>query len=285
MDFLILESEKHLISRHKFKSSICFLFQDVLGSRTLGDRVLVLLSNMDTYFQFASREPTSAWESQLSHFEAFFRKLPSVLPENVSLHYMKRIMTALENVGLTQKPTEQDFILPKKKCPQKGKAEAVAFFCPGFLSFAENFSSKSNRCIDLCCRSRLQLYHVLLLANWSGSNQLGFLLSVKFYLQSLNIMTLEIYFAKCHNWGKDDAMFIWCNSLVVGWAKFHFHFLFSFTVRSNAYISHYVCHTKCCEFFLQGKRNRKRKCSHKMSVKFGVFTARNEQINGCARSL
>ena len=61
----------------------CFLFQDVLGSRTLGDRVLLLLSNMDTYFKFASREPTSAWESQLSHFEALFRKLPSVLPENV----------------------------------------------------------------------------------------------------------------------------------------------------------------------------------------------------------
>ena len=69
-----------------------FLFQDVLGSRTLGDRVLVLLGNMDTYFKFASREPTSAWESQLSHFEAFFRKLPSVLPENVSLRYMKRII-------------------------------------------------------------------------------------------------------------------------------------------------------------------------------------------------
>ena len=62
-----------------------FPFQDVLGSRTLNDRVLALLSNMDTYLQFASREPTSAWESQLSHFEAFFRKLPSVLPENVSL--------------------------------------------------------------------------------------------------------------------------------------------------------------------------------------------------------
>ena len=87
--------------------SLCFLFQDVLGSRTLGDRVLVLLSNMDTYFQFASREPTSAWESQLSHFEAFFRKLPSVLPENVSEHYMRRIITALENVGLMQKPGTQ----------------------------------------------------------------------------------------------------------------------------------------------------------------------------------
>lgn len=62
-----------------------FLFQDILGSRTLSDRVLVLLSNMNTYLQFASREPTSAWESQLSHFEALFRKLPSVLPENVSL--------------------------------------------------------------------------------------------------------------------------------------------------------------------------------------------------------
>ena len=61
------------------------LLQDVLGSRTLGDRVLVLLSNMDMYLRFASREPTSAWESQLSHFEALFRKLPSVLPENVSL--------------------------------------------------------------------------------------------------------------------------------------------------------------------------------------------------------
>ena len=60
-------------------------FQDILGSRTLSDRVLVLLSNMETYLRFASREPTSAWESQLSHFEAFFRKLPSVLPENVSL--------------------------------------------------------------------------------------------------------------------------------------------------------------------------------------------------------
>jgi len=33
---------------------------------------------------------------------------------------MKRIMTALENVGLTQKPTEQDFILPKKM-PSKKK--------------------------------------------------------------------------------------------------------------------------------------------------------------------
>ena len=62
-----------------------YLFQDILGSRTLSDRVLVLLSNMETYLRFASREPTSAWESQLSHFEAFFRKLPSVLPENVSL--------------------------------------------------------------------------------------------------------------------------------------------------------------------------------------------------------
>ena len=60
-------------------------FQDILGSKTLSDRVLVLLSNMETYLRFASREPTSAWESQLSHFEAFFRKLPSVLPENVSL--------------------------------------------------------------------------------------------------------------------------------------------------------------------------------------------------------
>ena len=59
--------------------------QDILGSRTLNDRVLVLLSNLKTYLQFTSREPTSAWESQLSHFEAFFRKLPSVLPENVSL--------------------------------------------------------------------------------------------------------------------------------------------------------------------------------------------------------
>ena len=59
--------------------------QDILGSRTLNDRVLVLLSNLNTYLQFTSREPTSAWESQLSHFEAFFRKLPSVLPENVSL--------------------------------------------------------------------------------------------------------------------------------------------------------------------------------------------------------
>ena len=66
------------------KSKKC-LFQDILGSRTLSDRVLVLLSNMETYLRFASREPTSAWESQLSHFEAFFRKLPSVLPENVSL--------------------------------------------------------------------------------------------------------------------------------------------------------------------------------------------------------
>ena len=68
----------------RLKSKKC-LFQDILGSRTLSDRVLVLLSNMETYLRFASREPTSAWESQLSHFEAFFRKLPSVLPENVSL--------------------------------------------------------------------------------------------------------------------------------------------------------------------------------------------------------
>lgn len=65
-------------------------------SRTLGDRVLLLLSNVDTYFKFASREPTSAWESQLSHFEAFFRKLPSVLPENVSLHYMNKIIMQWE---------------------------------------------------------------------------------------------------------------------------------------------------------------------------------------------
>lgn len=71
-----------LFSRLKLKKC---LFQDILGSRTLSDRVLVLLSNMETYLRFASREPTSAWESQLSHFEAFFRKLPSVLPENVSL--------------------------------------------------------------------------------------------------------------------------------------------------------------------------------------------------------
>ena len=139
MDFLILESEKHLISRHNFKLRICFLFQDVLGSRTLGDRVLVLLSNMDTYFQFASREPTSAWESQLSHFEAFFRKLPSVLPENVSLHYMKRIMTALENVGLTQKPTEHDFILPKKNVLKKERLRVLLSFVQGSCHLPRTF--------------------------------------------------------------------------------------------------------------------------------------------------
>ena len=55
----------------------------MLGSRTLNDRLLVLLSNLDVYFEFASREPVSAWQSQLSHFETFFRKLPSALPENV----------------------------------------------------------------------------------------------------------------------------------------------------------------------------------------------------------
>ena len=50
--------------------------------------MLVLLANMHTYFKFASREPASAWESQLSHFETFFRKLPSVLPENVRHEHM-----------------------------------------------------------------------------------------------------------------------------------------------------------------------------------------------------
>lgn len=97
-----------------------FLFQDVLGSRTLGDRVLVLLGNMDTYFKFASREPTSAWESQLSHFEAFFRKLPSVLPENVSLRYMQRFI-------MYWKMLANSFCMLNNICRRKGKAEALAF--------------------------------------------------------------------------------------------------------------------------------------------------------------
>jgi len=80
-------------------SPIAYLLEDVLGSRTLNDRVLALLSNMDTYLQFASREPTSAWESQLSHFEAFFRKLPSVLPENCDLTPAIRIMSAILNAA------------------------------------------------------------------------------------------------------------------------------------------------------------------------------------------
>ncbi|XP_067032005.1 protein unc-79 homolog isoform X2 [Acropora muricata] len=80
-------------------SPIAYLLEDILGSRTLNDRVLVLLSNLNTYLQFTSREPTSAWESQLSHFEAFFRKLPSVLPENCDLSPAIRIMTAILNAA------------------------------------------------------------------------------------------------------------------------------------------------------------------------------------------
>ncbi|XP_074630271.1 protein unc-79 homolog isoform X2 [Acropora palmata] len=80
-------------------SPIAYLLEDILGSRTLNDRVLVLLSNLKTYLQFTSREPTSAWESQLSHFEAFFRKLPSVLPENCDLSPAIRIMTAILNAA------------------------------------------------------------------------------------------------------------------------------------------------------------------------------------------
>ena len=56
----------------------------MLGSRTLEDRVTVLLSNLATYLSFASKEPTSAWESQLSHFETFFRKLPKALQDGVT---------------------------------------------------------------------------------------------------------------------------------------------------------------------------------------------------------
>lgn len=80
-------------------SPIAYLMEDILGSRTLNDRVLVLLSNLNTYLQFTSREPTSAWESQLSHFEAFFRKLPSVLPENCDLSPAIRVMTAILNAA------------------------------------------------------------------------------------------------------------------------------------------------------------------------------------------
>ncbi|XP_068682061.1 protein unc-79 homolog isoform X2 [Montipora foliosa] len=80
-------------------SPIAYLLEDILGSRTLNDRVLVLLSNLNTYLKFASREPTSAWESQLSHFEAFFRKLPTVLPENCDVTSAIRVMSAILNAA------------------------------------------------------------------------------------------------------------------------------------------------------------------------------------------
>ncbi|XP_048586447.1 protein unc-79 homolog isoform X2 [Nematostella vectensis] len=79
-------------------SPIAYLLEDILGFRTLGDRVMVLLANLATYFKHASKEPTSAWQSQLAHFENFFRKLPSVLPENSdfspAFHIMSEILTA-----------------------------------------------------------------------------------------------------------------------------------------------------------------------------------------------
>lgn len=53
---------------------------------------------------------------------------------------MKRIMTALENVGLTQKPTEHDFILPKKKnVLKKERLRLLLSFVQGSCHLSRTF--------------------------------------------------------------------------------------------------------------------------------------------------
>lgn len=52
---------------------------------------------------------------------------------------MKRIMTALENVGLTQKPTEHDFILPKKNVLKKERLRLLLSFVQGSCHLSRTF--------------------------------------------------------------------------------------------------------------------------------------------------